>query len=271
MCQTTARAELSRLEGAIRSDDRAMPAVRTFLDTSERCDFPSTTGLALVEGVASDLGTVRVKDDDELYRYAYCVAGVVGEMMMGVLRVEDKTARPYAVALGLAMQLTNICRDVREDALLNRVYLPQTLLHKYGLATDDVLTLTATDESIRLVIDELLTMADALYERALQGMSFIPFRSRVGILIARRVYRTIGRKLQRAHGSTRFTDAPWLAWGKAVQVFLALLDTFRPITWRWLGSSPTQRGVLPTRTPVWRVHDIDHNIRTQQTAAEVKI
>ena len=190
VCQTTARAELSRLEGAIRSDDRAMPAVRTFLDTSERCDFPSTTGLALVEGVASDLGTVRVKDDDELYRYAYCVAGVVGEMMMGVLRVEDKTARPYAVALGLAMQLTNICRDVREDALLNRVYLPQTLLHKYGLATDDVLTLTATDESIRLVIDELLTMADALYERALQGMSFIPFRSRVGILIARRVYRS---------------------------------------------------------------------------------
>ena len=272
VCRATARSELHKLEIAVRTGARSTPAVRTFLDTSERCDFAAATGLALIEGVTTDLGTVRIKDHDELHHYAYCVAGVVGEMMMGVLKVEDKLAKPHAIALGLAMQLTNICRDVREDALLDRVYLPETLLQKYGVATDKVLTLSATGESIRPVIDELLAMADALYDRALQGMAFIPFRSRVGILIARRVYRAIGHKLQRKHGSNPFHGRTVVsAWGKTIQVLLALLDTCRPVTWRWFGLARAQRGAPTTQTTGWRVPDIDGYGCTHQTSVKVEI
>ena len=86
--------------------------------------LPLAPALELVAGVASDLDAVRIADEDALVRYAYRVAGTVGQMMCAVLDVHDPRALPFAVDLGIAMQMTNIARDVGEDARMGRRYLP---------------------------------------------------------------------------------------------------------------------------------------------------
>ena len=82
----------------------------------------------LIKGVRSDLDEQILQDEAELLTYAYRVAGTVGLMMCQVLRVEDARAIPHAIDLGIGMQLTNIARDVKEDAERGRVYIPATVL-----------------------------------------------------------------------------------------------------------------------------------------------
>ena len=127
-------------------------------------------------------------------------------MMSGVIGVGDPAARAPAVDLGVAMQITNICRDVLEDAGRERVYIPASRLHAVGLSPDDLLdpafvrSLTGR-AALAGVVDDLLEMAEAAYTRAWHGMHFIPARPRLAILVASRLYRDIGLRLRSAHGS----------------------------------------------------------------------
>ncbi len=92
----------------------------------------------LATGVETDLTVARYADWPTLERYCYLVAGVVGLMMCGVFAVKDPAARRHAVAMGNAMQLTNILRDVKEDWLRGRLYLPADELSKFGVTTKDI-------------------------------------------------------------------------------------------------------------------------------------
>jgi len=155
----------------------------------------------LLEGLISDLATVRMQNSEELLRYAYRVAGTVGLMMCGALDVSQPAARPYAIDLGIAMQLTNICRDVTEDARAGRCYLPANLIGKIEpaqlISPDAALQLR-----IRETIQHLLAVADRFYVSGEAGLSFLPLRARFGILVAARVYRAIGTRLRRGNFST---------------------------------------------------------------------
>ncbi|MCB9680044.1 MAG: phytoene/squalene synthase family protein [Alphaproteobacteria bacterium] len=166
--------------------------------------------LDLIDGVASDLGVVRIADDAALQRYAYRVASTVGLMMCGVLGVTDPVALPYAVDLGIAMQLTNISRDVAEDARLGRIYLPDTRLRAVGFTggPDDLLT---AHKPVRRVVHDLLAMAERYYRSAEDGMRYIPWRARFAILVAARVYRAIGLRLIAQGGDALAgrTVVPW--------------------------------------------------------------
>jgi len=151
---------------------------------------------ALVRGVMSDVGVVALADEAALVRYAYAVAGSVGVLMCGVLGVQDPVALPFAIDLGIAMQLTNIARDVREDALLGRVYLPGAALARRGVASADVVRGTAPRGAVAAVVLEVLALADRYYASADLGMRYLPDAARPAILVASRLYQAIGTRIR---------------------------------------------------------------------------
>ena len=110
----------------------------------------------LLLGMISDLDVVRLQSDSELVRYCYRAAGTVGLMMCSVLGVRDLRALRHAIDLGIAMQLTNIARDVREDAEASRVYLPAERLSEYGVAPEDLVDGNADTQAVSVVVSEIV-------------------------------------------------------------------------------------------------------------------
>jgi len=145
----------------------------------------------LIEGLIQDTHLVFFRQQRDLDRYCYRVAGTVGIMMCAVLGVRNREAIPYAIDLGIAMQLTNICRDVLEDASLGRRYLP--------IDVPVEMLRTAQHESRHEVveaIDAQLVRAEQFYKSALSGLIYLPRGSRVAIYLAAILYRAIGHKLR---------------------------------------------------------------------------
>ena len=177
------------------------PRVADFINLAQDANIDTTTATDLIDGVASDLDTVAFETTAELLQYAYKVAGTVGLMMCRVLEVDDPRATPFAIDLGVAMQLTNIARDMREDALNGRRYVPATWLA--GVSAKEIIT---PDASLKLRLQatsqRLIELAELYYESAYNGFGFLPGRSRFAILIAARVYRQIGLKLKRRDFAT---------------------------------------------------------------------
>jgi phytoene synthase len=195
-----AQAEARALHDELHRRSPPRPAVAAFLAVAEREGIDVRYAQELVTGVASDaVERVVVADDGELLRYCYRVAGTVGGLMCGVLGVRDPRAVPHAIDLGIGMQLTNISRDVLEDAHKNRAYLPSTRLADAGIDAGefigDVVRGRASARQTAEVVRALLVMADRYYASAEAGMRYIPLRSRLAILVASRVYRAIGTKL----------------------------------------------------------------------------
>lgn len=119
--------------GAAVDDHVAHPWLAAFEDTTARCAVPAAYYLDLLHGVCLDRGPVELETEKELKDYCYYVAGVVGLMMTRIFGLQDRSQEPRAVALGEAMQLTNILRDVAEDLRIGRVYLPREELARFGL------------------------------------------------------------------------------------------------------------------------------------------
>lgn len=191
-----AAAALERLRAEVTGHAPARPLVAEFRAAAARLELPLLSATELLDGVAGDLEPVRVADDAELLRYCYRVASTVGLMMCAVLGVRCREAHPHAVDLGIAMQLTNICRDVAEDALRGRVYLPAERLRRAGTSPEALLAGTADRGAIARVVREVLELADRYYASADGGMRDLPPRVRPAILVASRVYRAIGVRLR---------------------------------------------------------------------------
>ncbi|MEM6797491.1 MAG: squalene/phytoene synthase family protein, partial [Acidobacteriota bacterium] len=116
---------LDRVYRDLESGHSDLEPVADFLNLARRRDIPREFARELVRGLRTDLGLVRFESEDDLIRYCYQVASTVGVMMCRVLRTEASDAVLYAVDLGIAMQLTNIARDVSEDLEADRIYLPR--------------------------------------------------------------------------------------------------------------------------------------------------
>ena len=198
------------------------PLVAAFGEMADRRDLDVSYALELIEGVKSDLGRVRLQSDKQLLRYCYRVAGTVGLMMCAVLGVEDRRGLPHAIDLGVAMQLTNICRDVLEDARMGRVYLPAERLRQVGLTHQDILDEEACEQRLAQVVEGVLDLADRYYDSADRGMRYIPAPARLGIVVASRVYRAIGVHLR--WGNTQVLDGRTVVawWAKVGWVIVAL-------------------------------------------------
>ena len=160
--------------------------------------------VALIDGLLSDQKPVRIKTETELLVYAYRVAGTVGILMCDMLNCDDKNALDHAIDLGIAMQLTNIARDVLEDAKMGRRYLPESWVG--DLQPERIVTLAktplASDAAVLTkAVKKLLNLADDYYKSGIEGFSYLPLRAHIAISIAAHVYRQIGVQLRlKKHG-----------------------------------------------------------------------
>lgn len=161
----------------------------------EECNIEKDIVIELINGVYSDLDKVRLNTVDQLLCYCYQVAGTVGLMMCKVLDIKDKNAYSYAIDLGIAMQLTNICRDISEDASLGRRYLPKDLIGDLDPA-ELICPAQSIQKNLTVSVASLLSIADQYYASGRAGLSFIPLRARTAILLASRLYQGIGSKLE---------------------------------------------------------------------------
>ncbi len=153
---------------------------------------PPAAIAAMIEGFQQDIQHRPLTTEDELLRYAYRVAGTVGLMMCPILGVTASRAFAHAIDLGIAMQLTNISRDVLEDAVMGRRYLPMCAKP----ASLVIVTMAAQVEA-KAAIEATLATAEQYYNSGLLGLVYLPRRNRVAILLAAHLYRAIGRKLLR--------------------------------------------------------------------------
>ena len=151
----------------------------------------------LIDGLISDQQNVRVTDEKELIDYSYKVAGTVGLMMLPIINTKDAEARKHAIDLGIAMQLTNIARDVYEDAKMNRLYLPKEWLGQVSIS--DLIDNKLDGQKKRLIelsIKNLIELSDKFYANGFSGMKFIPLRTRLAIFFAAKIYKGIGEKIK---------------------------------------------------------------------------
>jgi len=151
----------------------------------------------LIEGATFDIEGKEIRTEADLMVYCYKVAGVVGLMMCPILGVKKEEAMAFAIDLGIAMQLTNICRDVLEDAMNGRTYIPLEELEKVGLTRGDLQNINSNPKGLRALVERYLDLADYFYESAYDGLAHIPLRSRLVIIIAAKLYRGIGKKIER--------------------------------------------------------------------------
>lgn len=146
----------------------------------------------LIDGMEMDVSKNRYVSLEELRLYCYRVAGVVGLMFSHIVGLRASAALNNAVALGSAMQLTNIARDVQEDFKMGRVYLPADWLQAAGVDADQV---TSDRAEVWPVIERLLNEAARLYHLGDQGMRSLPWKAALAAMSARNIYSEIGNKI----------------------------------------------------------------------------
>jgi len=189
------RAALALIAQEFASGVSQNPIVVDAIALMHECRIPPALILTFIDGIMSDLDTVRLADEGALLRYCYQAAGTVGSMMCRVLGCDDPAALRHAVDLGIAMQLTNICRDVAADAAAGRRYLPASMIGDVApqALVDPALAL---QPRLKACIDELLDIADRYYRSGEAGLAYLPVGARGSILVAARVYRAIGARLR---------------------------------------------------------------------------
>lgn len=191
-----------------------------------RHGIPVRHALDLLAGVRSDIAPRPYGSYDELRRYCYNVASTVGLMLAGVWGVRDPAALAQAEALGIAMQLTNIARDVGEDYRRNRVYLPEPWLAAAGLSPAE-LTAPHAAPPLAGVIEHTLVTAEAHYDTGLAGVRALPSYARYPVTLAAVTYRDIHRVI-RGNGYDVVTRRAATGWPRKVWLAFRLAIFRRP-------------------------------------------
>ncbi|MFN4158574.1 MAG: 15-cis-phytoene synthase [Gemmobacter sp.] len=187
-----------RLDLVYSGRPRNAPADRAFAAVVEGFAMPRALPDALLEGLAWDAVGRRYATLSQVMDYAARVAAAVGAMMCVLMRVREADTLARACDLGLAMQLTNIARDVGEDAREGRLYLPTDWLAAAGMTPEGFLSRPEPTPEVRAMIARLLSEAQVLYDRAGAGVAALPPACRPGIEAARRIYGAIGVEVARA-------------------------------------------------------------------------
>ena len=175
------------------------PVDRSLCEVVQTCGIPQAVPRALIEGFEWDAQKRRYATGEDLDGYCARVAATVGVMMTLLFGDRSKALVARACDLGLAMQLTNICRDVGEDARAGRIYLPLDWLAEAGVNKDELLARPTHSPALGTVVKRVLDRADLYYRRADLGMTLYPYDCRLGVRSARLIYAEIGRVVAR-HG-----------------------------------------------------------------------
>ena len=179
--------------------DQTNPILLTWAVTREQYQISSRYEDELIQGVALDISKKTYATWEELENYCYLVAATVGLLSMPVIELQQgvrfEDAAPFAIKLGIALQLTNILRDVGEDARRGRVYFPQEDLARFDLNTTDILNNVYDDRFIDLMKFEI-ARAQALYEEALPGIALLSKAVRPAVGAAAILYREILKEIE---------------------------------------------------------------------------
>jgi len=173
-------------------------ADRAFAHVVEQYRIPALLPEALLEGFEWDASGRQYQDISSLHAYAARVAGTVGAMMSLIMGARSPGALARACDLGVAMQLTNISRDVGEDARAGRLYLPLDWMQEAAIDEQAWLAAPHFSPALGKVVGRLLDQADVLYDRVAAGVAMLPAGCRPGINAARFLYAEIGREVERA-------------------------------------------------------------------------
>jgi 15-cis-phytoene synthase len=191
-----------RLHRAYAGSPMDCPADRAFADAVSCHAIPIALPEALLEGFAWDTDGRRYEDLPALLDYAARVAGSVGAMMAMLMGVRDPAIVARACDLGIAMQLSNIARDVGEDARAGRLYLPLRWLRDAGIEPVHFLSDPVFSPPLGQIVHRVLDVADQLYRSSEVGIASLPVSCRPGIGAARALYREIGEVVRRRGGDS---------------------------------------------------------------------
>ena len=230
------------------------PADRALAAVTGRFGIPRELLEALIEGFAWDVQGRAYETLEQLQDYAARVAGSVGAMMALLMDTRSPDAVARACDLGVAMQLSNIARDVGEDAAMGRLYLPHAWMREAGIDPDAWLAKPVFTPALGAVLERLLLAADALYRRVGAGVARLPLSCRPGINAARYLYAEIGGQVRQGGFDSVSRRAVVPASRKAWLLLRALL-ALRPAgsaqAWPVLGANAflvdaVQASALPT-------------------------
>ncbi len=190
------------------------PLLRHHASMVREYDLPTDVIASLVEGLMDDQqAEVLIPNEEALIQYAYKVAGTVGLLMCEILNNKHPMAKAHAVDLGIAMQLTNIARDVVEDANMGRRYLPGNWVD--NMTPEEIIAASQNPDGhhgviITSAVHRLLELAEEYYASGRAGLAYLPARAHFSIGVAAKVYRQIGRQLLRSkdswHGCRQVTS-----------------------------------------------------------------
>ena len=217
--ETGDAAQIEAVAAALEKNDRTHPLAALYLSLENADPAPA---IALARALSHDTGPVAINSESALLRYCHGVAGTVGLMMARTLGATAPAAAWHAIDLGIALQLTNIARDTREDADHGRRYLPSTWLDLPPAS------IRSEPEKVHQAALRALSLAESYYASGMAGLVYLPPESRRGIHIAATVYREIGNGLRR-QGAQRRTDRVVVpAWRKA---WLIARSFVAPVPW----------------------------------------
>ena len=174
------------------------PVLAALHDVVQAYHVPLMYPAELLIGMEMDVVGTRYESLPQLLQYCYRVAGCVGLMMSHVMGIQDDRALRHAAHLGMAMQLTNICRDVVEDWRMGRIYIPCALLETAGTALEPqpgTLPPAPVAAALARGVEQLLSLAEQYYRSADEGLRFLDWRSAFAVSLARHYYAEIGRVL----------------------------------------------------------------------------
>jgi 15-cis-phytoene synthase len=189
------------------------PILPAFRDTVKRFEIPKSYFEAVIDGAAMDLTVPRYDTFEDLYKYCYHVASAVGLVCISIFGFTDEEAKFHAESCGIAFQLTNILRDVREDAEMGRIYLPQEDLKQYSYSEDDIQKHVIDERFTELMKFEVDRASD-YYDRALPLLPLIHRSSRPCLAAMIGIYRRHLEEIEH-RGYDVFTERVRLpAWKK---------------------------------------------------------
>jgi phytoene synthase len=180
---------------AYRTGESEHPIVGPYISVAKKYDIPQKYSLELIKGVQMDTHINRYESFDELYLFAYRVAGVVGLMMTPLLGYKNPDAMIYAEKLGVAMQLTNILRDICEDKEMDRIYIPQEEIRMFGLDENHFFD-EKMSENFKNLMKYQVDRTHQLYDEADKGIKLLDGDAQFAIHSASKIYRGILRKIE---------------------------------------------------------------------------
>lgn len=189
--------EILNIYADIKDDKQTHPISQHIQSIMKTYGIPNSVPLSLINGINKDFNDVQILSKKELLNYAYEVAGTVGIMMAHMLGVQSQMAQHHAIDLSIAMQLTNIARDIYEDAILGRRYLPSHWVNH--LSPKDILSPSSSQTiQINRAMSQIIELSEAYYLSGIAGIQYLPKKYQAAIFRAAKLYQAIGHTLESA-------------------------------------------------------------------------